>query len=155
TMVGNQLLSRLFGAQLHFTGVAPSHWGALEIARENLTDELAAAGLRPQSIPIGGSTPVGALGYVQGFVELMEQCGTLDFLPSAIVFTSSSGGTHAGLLAGRALWRALGRPVPDIVAICVAKGVAMGMPDAFELAAATLALVGGAGVEPDDVHLDT
>lgn len=30
TPVGNQLLSMLFGAQLHFTGAADSHWGELE-----------------------------------------------------------------------------------------------------------------------------
>src|SRR5690606_23112867 len=29
---GNQLLSWLFGAQLHFTGAEESHWGELEIA---------------------------------------------------------------------------------------------------------------------------
>ena len=60
---GNQLLSALFGAQLHFTGVPDHHWGELEIARESVTDALAADGLRPYSIPIGGSTATGALGY--------------------------------------------------------------------------------------------
>jgi 1-aminocyclopropane-1-carboxylate deaminase/D-cysteine desulfhydrase-like pyridoxal-dependent ACC family enzyme len=33
-VTGNQLLSMLFGAQLHFTGAEESHWGELEIARE-------------------------------------------------------------------------------------------------------------------------
>ena len=37
---GNQLLSMMFGAQLHYTGAPDSHWGELEIARESLTDEL-------------------------------------------------------------------------------------------------------------------
>ena len=69
TAVGNQLLSTLFGAQLHFTGAAESHWGELEIAREALTNQLADEGLAPYSIPIGGSTAVGALGYAAGFVE--------------------------------------------------------------------------------------
>ena len=60
---GNQLLSMLFGAQLHFTGAEESHWGELEIAREAVTDQLVADGLAPFAIPIGGSTAVGALGY--------------------------------------------------------------------------------------------
>ncbi len=160
-LVGNQLLARLFGAHLHFTGVPSSHWGALEIARESLTDALAADGLVPHSIPIGGSTPVGALGYVDAFIELMEQCAEAGVTPAAIVFTSSSGGTHAGLLAGRALWRSMGHEVPVVVAIGVAKGVVLGLPDIVELANDALALIGdgGAGdgvptVTADDVEID-
>lgn len=154
-LVGNQLLSHLFGAHLHFTGLPPAHWGALEIAREALTDELIADGLRPHSIPIGGSTAVGALGYVAAFIEIMEQCQHVGITPSAIVFTSSSGGTHAGLVAGRALWRSLGNDVPDVVAIGVAKGVVLGLPDIAALAAETLALLGVQGVVEDDIEVDT
>ncbi len=154
TLVGNQLLSHLFGAHLHFTGADASHWGALEIAREALTDELAADGLRPHSIPIGGSTPVGALGYVIGFVEVMQQAQVLGFAPDAIVFTSSSGGTHAGLVAGRALWGQLGFDVPDVIAVGVAKGVVAGMPDVVALSNATLALLGTSGVTDADIELD-
>lgn len=153
-LVGNQLLANLFGAHLHFTGVSPSHWGALEIARETLTEELAADGLRPHSIPIGGSTPVGALGYVTAMIELSQQCEAAEISPSAIVFTSSSGGTHAGLVAGKALLRSIGRTVPDILAIGVAKGVVMGMPDIAGLAAETLALLDSTGVVDDDIEID-
>ena len=160
TLVGNQLLAHLFGAHLHFTGVPAAHWGALEIAREALTEELVADGLQPHSIPIGGSTPVGALGYVAAFVELMHQCAEADVRPRAIVFTSSSGGTHAGLVAGRALWRSLGEGegrLPDIVAIGVAKGVVLGLPDIAALASEALALVDAdtAAVEAADVEIDT
>ena len=63
---GNQLLSVLFGAQLHFVGCPPSHWGELEIAREQLAAELAADGAAPHSVPIGGSTATGALGLRGG-----------------------------------------------------------------------------------------
>jgi len=156
-LVGNQLLARLFGAHLHFTGAPPAHWGALEIARETLTDELIADGVHPLSIPIGGSTPVGALGYIVAFAEMMEQCAGLGIQPAAIVFPSSSGGTHAGLLAGRALWRAMGHAVPHIVAIGVAKGVVAGLPPVAELAAQALSLIGSGGrcrVEEDDVEID-
>ena len=128
-LVGNQLLSDLFGAHLHFTGAADTHWGALEIAREALTDELAADGLHPYSIPIGGSTPVGALGYVSAMIEMVQQFQEAQIHPAAIVFTSSSGGTHAGLVAGRALLRSIGHEVPELIAIGVAKGVLMGLPD--------------------------
>jgi 1-aminocyclopropane-1-carboxylate deaminase/D-cysteine desulfhydrase-like pyridoxal-dependent ACC family enzyme len=157
---GNQLLSQLFGGQLHFTGAAESHWGELEIARERLTDELAAAGLSPYSVPIGGSTAVGALGYALAMFELAEQLGAAGVRAAAIVVTSSSGGTHAGLLAGRAVLRAAGRQVPPVLAVGVAKGVNAGMPDIAALANEAIALIGppdatSAEVAPDDVEVDT
>jgi 1-aminocyclopropane-1-carboxylate deaminase/D-cysteine desulfhydrase-like pyridoxal-dependent ACC family enzyme len=156
-VVGNQLLSTLFGAQLHFTGAAQSHWGELEIAREALTNQLADEGLAPYSIPIGGSTAIGALGYAAGFVELVDQCTDQLITPSTVVFTSSSGGTHAGLLAGRAALQAAGQAVPDIVAIGVAKGVVMGLPDIAALANATLDLMQlpDVRIDPADVEVDT
>ena len=153
---GNQLLSALFGAQLHFTGAAESHWGELEIAREALTDQLTDEGLQPYSIPIGGSTAIGALGYATGFVELLEQCAGQYVTPSAVVFTSSSGGTHAGILAGRAALSAAGWAVPDVIAIGVAKGVNIGSPNVTDLANETLDLMQlpGVRVDPSDVEVD-
>ena len=153
---GNQLLSTLFGAQQHFTGAEESHWGELEIAREALADELRASGAEPYSIPIGGSTAVGAVGYAQAFVELMQQCETQGVRPAAIVHTSSSGGTHAGLVAGRALWQAQGHVVPEVLAIGVAKGVNIGRPDVAQLARDTVDLVGGdrSLIDRADVRVD-
>ncbi len=156
TPSGNQLLSTLFGAQLHFTGAEESHWGELEIAREALAEELTAAGAGPYSIPIGGSTAVGAVGYAVAFAELMEQCHELGVRPAAIVHASSSGGTHAGLVAGRALWRSRGHEVPEVLAIGVAQGVNMGRPDVAELARDVVELAGAdrAIVERADVRVD-
>lgn len=153
---GNQLLSTMFGAQLHFTGAPASHWGELEIAREALADQLADEGLAPYSIPIGGSNATGAIGYVVAFLETMRQCAEAGFRPAALVHTSSSGGTHAGLVAGRALWRAAGHEVPEVLAVGVARGVNHGMPDVADMARDTLALLGrdDVDVEADDVVLD-
>ncbi len=156
TATGNQLLSMLFGAQSHFTGAEGSHWGELEIAREALTDELRAGGSAPYAIPIGGSTAVGAVGYAIAFVEIMEQCEAQGVEPVAIVHTTSSGGTHAGLLAGQALLREQGRDVPEVLAVGVAKGVNMGLPDITELTADTVELIGGdrSIVDRNDVRVD-
>ena len=153
---GNQLLSTLFGAQFHFTGAEESHWGELEMARERLTDELASAGAAPYAIPMGGSTPTGAAGYALALGELLDQCDAAGIAPTAVVHTTSSGGTHAGLVAGRTMLRAAGRSVPEILAIGVAKGVNMGMPDVADLARDTVTLLGGdrTGVERRDVVLD-
>jgi 1-aminocyclopropane-1-carboxylate deaminase/D-cysteine desulfhydrase-like pyridoxal-dependent ACC family enzyme len=157
TPSGNQLLSMLFGAHLHYTGAAESHWGELEVASEALTDELRAGGAAPYRIPIGGSTDIGAMGYAAGFIELMEQCRRQSLHPVAIVHASSSGGTHAGLVAGRAVWRELGHDVPEVLAIGVAKGVNAGMPDIVELASDVAELIGyrRSLVKDADVNIDT
>ena len=115
-LTGNLLLSALFGAQLHFTGADATHWGELEIARESLSDELTASGAAPYGIPIGGSTAVGAAGYAHAFAEIIDQCDATGIAPAAVVHTTSSGGTHAGLVAGRAIAREHGANVPEIVA---------------------------------------
>jgi 1-aminocyclopropane-1-carboxylate deaminase/D-cysteine desulfhydrase-like pyridoxal-dependent ACC family enzyme len=156
---GNQLLSLLFGAQLHYTGAAESHWGELEITRESLSASLAEENLAPYSIPIGGSTAVGALGYALAFHELLDQCDDVGIQPAAIVFTTSSGGTHAGLLAGRAALIASGRldrdVAPDIVGVGVAKGVIMGYPDLVALGDDVLALMHvDTTIDPSDVEVD-
>ena len=155
---GNQLLDALFGAQMHFTGEPDHHWGALEIVRESVTDALAADGLQPYSIPIGGSTAVGALGYIVGYLELSQQLDELGVTASAVVHTSSSGGTHAGLVAGQAICRALGMPAPPVIAIGVAKGVVIGSPDVTALANEALSLLpncpSGIEVAVEDVVVD-
>jgi 1-aminocyclopropane-1-carboxylate deaminase/D-cysteine desulfhydrase-like pyridoxal-dependent ACC family enzyme len=154
---GNQLLSERFGAHQHFTGAGPAEWGLLEIAREDLTEELSAQGLKPYSIPIGGSTAVGALGYIVAYQEIVEQAVALNLSPKTIVFTSSSGGTHAGLVAGRAHMRAIGRTevLPNLLAIGVAKGVVAGFPSVKDLAQESLAIAGLSGeVLNEDVEVD-
>lgn len=156
---GNQLLSTLFGANRHHVGCPPSHWGELEIARESLAAELAAEGVRAHSIPIGGSTPTGALGYLLAYFELLAQFVERGVDPTVIVHTTSSGGTHAGLVAGRALARAHGLPAPPVLGVAVARGVAAGMPDIAELATDTLDLLdqrhrGDAAVTADDIDVD-
>jgi 1-aminocyclopropane-1-carboxylate deaminase/D-cysteine desulfhydrase-like pyridoxal-dependent ACC family enzyme len=156
TLTGNQLLAHLFGAHLHFTGAGDAEWGALEVAREALTDELDEQGLAPHSIPMGGSTATGALGYVLAFEEIMVQCAGEGFQPHAIVIASSSGGTHAGLVAGRAMRLAAGHIVPDIVAIGVARGVVAGMPSIGDLARDALALLSAdqAAIRDEDAGCD-
>jgi 1-aminocyclopropane-1-carboxylate deaminase/D-cysteine desulfhydrase-like pyridoxal-dependent ACC family enzyme len=67
---------------------------------KNTFDDAWAAGRRPYLIPYGGSNSTGAAGYAFAMQELMEQ----NFRPDWIVFPSSSGGTQAGLVLGKALF---------------------------------------------------
>jgi D-cysteine desulfhydrase family pyridoxal phosphate-dependent enzyme len=93
---GNLALDRLFGASVRFVERGPDRGPALEaVARE-----LSAAGRRPLVIPVGGSTPLGALGYVEAAREAAAQLRALGLAPAALVHGSSSGGTQAGLVVG-------------------------------------------------------
>ena len=140
---GNQMLSSMFGAQLHHTGFEANDWANLETARNTLTEELISDGQRPHSIPIGGSTAVGAIGYAVAFDEIVTQCESQDFVADAIVFTTSSGGTHAGLIAGLIRSRANNprKVLPKVIGVGVAKGVALSAIRVAELANQTLALL--------------
>lgn len=92
---GNLLLDELCGAQLHWCGAARKGETI-----PSLVEELRSAGHRPWLIPYGGSDPVGALGFVRAARELREQADQLGIVFDELVFASSSGGTHAGLLEG-------------------------------------------------------
>jgi D-cysteine desulfhydrase family pyridoxal phosphate-dependent enzyme len=154
---GNQLLSQIFGASLHHTGLADTDWAGLEEFRAQLTKQLADSGEKPHSIPIGGSTAVGAIGYALAFDEIIEQCSSQNFSADAIVFTTSSGGTHAGLVAGLARARAHEplKRYPKIIGIGVAKGTALNSRKITELANETLTLLGETSrATDDDVTID-
>lgn len=67
-----------------------------------IRDELAAVGRRAYIIPGGGSTPLGALGYVACAEEILSQAFEQGIVFDRVVCASGSGGTHAGLLVGMA-----------------------------------------------------
>lgn len=90
-------LDELYGARIHRVR------GREDRARRlaEVAEELRGGGRRPVSIPLGASTPLGALGFVQAAGELLSQCPKA----GAIVHATSSGGTQAGLVAGLKLVR--------------------------------------------------
>ena len=63
---------------------------------EEVAETMSRKGRRPFVIPIGASTPLGAIGFVRAINELRRQIPAPDF----IVHATSSGGTQAGLVAG-------------------------------------------------------
>lgn len=71
---------------------------------ERIADELREQGRRPVIIPLGASAPQGALGFVAAASELAAQLAARELRIDTIVFSSSSGGTHAGLAAGKELF---------------------------------------------------
>jgi D-cysteine desulfhydrase family pyridoxal phosphate-dependent enzyme len=95
---GNLLLDDLLGATIHWSGELRKGEGLGQIERE-----LCSCGFRPFVIPYGGSNPVGAAGFVAAAIELDEQSAAAGAHADAIVFASSSGGTHAGLIVGASI----------------------------------------------------
>lgn len=92
----NALLDRLLGAEVRYVADRTGRTPAMQAAAE----EVRRAGGSPCVIPLGASTPLGALGFVHAVEELR---GQLSEAPAVIVHSTSSGGTQAGLLAGCAV----------------------------------------------------
>ena len=92
---GNIWLDQLFGAQIRWTG-------SLSVAQvvDDVVRTETAVGRTPYVIPYGGSSPIGAAGYVYAMEEMMAQAGAMHVQFDRIIFASSSGGTQAGLLVG-------------------------------------------------------
>ena len=101
---GNLLLDRLFGATIHFIQTNPDPRYAVaadEVEKVNdVVADLTRHGRRPYLIPIGGSSPVGALGYVDGTRELCEQLVASATRVDRLYYASGSRGTQAGLELG-------------------------------------------------------
>ncbi len=96
---GNLLLNKLLGAEIHWTGELRKGEKIPEIA-----GQIEESGGKPYIIPYGGSNPTGAVGFVEAVRELVDQLAKLKEKVTHIVFPSSSGGTHAGLIVGNSIF---------------------------------------------------
>jgi L-cysteate sulfo-lyase len=93
---GNALLNRLFGAHLH-----DMPWtGDRNAAIQHLAAELRGQGRNVFLVPYGVSSALGAVGYASAIAEIADQSRGAGFDPAAIVLSSGSGGTQAGLMVG-------------------------------------------------------
>ncbi len=97
---GNLLLDNILGAKIHW------------IDREKLYEERLKKigvlrdchGADPYFIPMGGSNEIGLWGYIDAIDELKTQCVKIGQEFDYIVFASSSGGTQAGMILGKAIF---------------------------------------------------
>ncbi len=115
---GNLFLDGLFGAAISIH--PPDEYNG---KRRALIDAAMKAerdaGRRPYFFPVGASVPLGCWGYIRCVNELADQLGRET--PVDLFCATSSAGTQAGLMLGKALlgcdnWRVLGVPVSDSVA---------------------------------------
>lgn len=93
---GNFLLDKLFGAIIHWTGEFRKGEKIPQIS-----EELIRLGKNPYIVPYGGSNNIGVVGFIEAVNEVKTQLSEMNEKISHIVFASSSGGTHAGLVLGK------------------------------------------------------
>lgn len=93
---GNALLDRLVGAETLFV---PAGTETSPLISE-IAQDCSANGGTPYVVPVGGSNPVGTMGYVHAARELNAQAAELKLNIDEIVLASGSAGTQAGLLVG-------------------------------------------------------
>jgi 1-aminocyclopropane-1-carboxylate deaminase/D-cysteine desulfhydrase-like pyridoxal-dependent ACC family enzyme len=93
---GNAFLIATYGAQLTYVSSREERAPMMNQIAANLRS----SGGNPFVIPLGASTPLGAMAIARGVGEMVAQGVT----PDVIVHATSSGGTQAGLIAGCALY---------------------------------------------------
>lgn len=109
----NVELARATGARLLFGVVGTRE--ELDDAVLDHANALRTEGRRPYSLPRGGATPIGAIGYVYAARELAEQCDRARIQVGTVVVATGSGSTQAGLVAGQVgfglTWQLVGASV--------------------------------------------
>ena len=104
----NLLLDRIMGAEIHVVRMNPGEEEAeaeersVQMAREHMK-QLETQGHKCYEVPMGGASPVGSVGFIEGFVEFAEQVADMGIHPDYIFHGTGTGGTMAGLAAGKVL----------------------------------------------------
>jgi len=96
---GNIFLNKIFGAEMI---LCPTHKNVKEFA-EGIMEDRSRQGFNPYFIPVGGSNHLGELGYIECMREIIEQDSEKLF--THIILATGSGGTQAGLIAGKAYYK--------------------------------------------------
>lgn len=149
---GNALLMSRFGARVRTVSTRAERAAGMERAAADIAE----AGGRALIVPLGASTPRGALGYVRALVELHDQLPPVADRAVHLFVASSSGGTLAGLRAGLALLErddvtltAVSSDTPAEALATTSRTLARGALELLEVAPARLEAEGGR-VEIDD-----
>ncbi len=104
----NLLLDKIMGAEVHVVKILPgekeedAEERSVRMAREHMR-RLEEEGHGCYEVPMGGASPAGSAGFIEGYVEFMEQAMEMGIHPEYIFHGTGTGGTLAGLIAGRKL----------------------------------------------------
>lgn len=151
----NMLLDKVLGAEIHIisgNGMTEQEAGKLAVKQaDEHKRRLEAQGHMCYMVPTGGASPVGSSGFARGFVELADQMETMGEHADYIFHSTGTGGTLAGLAAGRRLIDS----GTSIISIGVSEKQPTHCETVAKLANQTLEYLGsGKRVEAGELHLD-
>lgn len=104
----NLLLDKIMDAELHIVDIRPGETEEEAEARSfemgaARAAELTAAGHPCYDIPMGGASVMGSVGFARGYLEFEDQLDAAGLHADYIFHATGTGGTMAGLAAGRKL----------------------------------------------------
>lgn len=141
---GNVFLDRLFNANTHHHPAGTDMNAAMDELAAGLRDR----GHTPYVIPGGGSNRIGALGYVDCALELLQQINQRQLPVDFVIHATGSAGTQAGLVTGL---RATHSNIP-VLGIGVNAGREAQEEKVYQLAVETADYIGASGcVRREDV----
>lgn len=135
---GNVFLDKIFGANLREYRGGTDFDAAMNV----VADEVRSAGGKPYLIPGGASNTVGALGYVNCALELLDQAQQQRLSIDHLITATGSAGTQAGLAVGL---KASGSDLP-MLGIGVNASRDAQEDKVYQLAVETAEYIGKAGV---------
>ncbi len=147
---GNVLLDRLFGARIHYLPEREDEENA-DKALDDIAERVRNEGRKPYVIHLSpGHPPLGALGYVVGAGEILDQADELGLTIDAIVLPSGSAATHAGMLVGL---KSRNSSI-QVIGVCVRRERQQQFDRVLRQARATADMTGFNGaVSEDDIHV--
>lgn len=145
---GNLLLDVVLGAEIRFMPDATVQ--NMEDAMQAEAKKLTSEGKTPYVIPIGGSNPIGALGYVTAVRELAGQLADEDKAP-LIFFAVGSAGTLAGCTLGVKLFL----PEAEVIGVSVTGKAGGWLKHAAKVASGAAELLGvDYSFHPSDIRIE-
>ena len=135
---GNVLLDRIYGANIREYPDGTD----FDAAMQTVADDVNTAGGKAYIIPGGASNHIGALGYVNCAIELLNQANDSGLVIDHIVTATGSAGTQGGLVVGL---KAMNANIPLL-------GIGVNAPQdkqeqkVFDLACETADYIGAPGV---------
>ena len=99
-ITGNLLLDQILDVRIHRVRDGAERKALMKEVEE----ELQVNGKKPYIIPTGGSTRVGALGYLNCISEIDQQSKELGIGFDYFIHSTGSGGTQSGVLIGKELY---------------------------------------------------
>ena len=144
---GNLILDDIFGAEVRF--VDSDSYDDVYAEMDRLMEDLRREGHAPYAIPVGGSVPLGSLGYVNCALEIANQAQDMGVTFDSVVSAAGSGGTYAGLTYGAKLFlpgtRSVGIGVCDDPFADIAWDLMNGVKDLLQ---------SDVPVEREDIHIE-